>query len=146
MSKDSPSQELTEGRTRRQETPPTSSMFSSGVILLAREQPSYSQGQPRSPTQSSLEPPLAFPGLVSLPECYSKTSSTNICSVSMLCLHSPVPAAHPAWGESVLGSAHVPKVQEPAATSSLTVQIGCTQPVPPKRSHLHGEEASEPVL
>lgn len=81
--------------------------------------PWHSLGQPRSPTQSRLQPPLAFPGLVSLPEWSSSLRASlsasalfqHLLSVALslqpILLRAPVP-----------GAAHVSKGQEPAASSS----------------------------
>lgn len=69
---------------------------------------------------------LAFPGLVSLPECSSKKFSQGFCSVSVLCC--PVPTAHTHhcfW--LALGTDQVLQAQEAAASSCLTLHTpACT--------------------
>lgn len=148
MSKDSPSQELTERRIRRQETPHTSSTFCSGLILLTREQPSVtapapaSPGAPRNPTLSlhwhfqvwcphqSAAPRASLSMSVLFQCCVSA-----VLSLQLILLRGTCAGSCPCSKSARACSIFQPNIADTAYTAS-----------DPKRSHLHGEGASELVL
>lgn len=143
MSKDLPSQELNGRRISRQQTQVTSSLFSSGLVFSTGQQPFVtppalrsSRSQPGCPLRSWLEPPLAFPGLVSLPERSSIPRASLSTSAPFQHRVSVVPSllgGSLCWEQPTFQKCQRCSILQPnAAERTYTASAPATRP-PPRR-------------